>query len=168
MALRANHVLLDATGKMQFMTAVGEMARGLAAPAVLPVWQRELLDARPKPHVSYMHYEYEEAISPHPQTHKDEVLVQRCLLFGPTEIAALRNHVSQNDSEGYTTFEILSGSLWRCRTIAFGFDPNEEVRLLMAVNARSKFNPPLPKGYYGNTCAFPVVRATAGQSFYHY
>ncbi|KAG5596756.1 hypothetical protein H5410_037988 [Solanum commersonii] len=36
-----------------------------------------------------------------------------------------------------------------------------EVRVLCLVNARFKFNPPLPNGFYGNAFAFPVAVATA-------
>lgn len=37
------------------------------------------------------------------------------------------------------------------------------MRIICIVNARSKFNPPLPSGYYGNGFAFPVAVATAGK-----
>ncbi|KAK9994171.1 hypothetical protein SO802_023874 [Lithocarpus litseifolius] len=40
-ALRFNHV----------MNAMGEMAQGATAPSILPVWQRELLNARDPPRV---------------------------------------------------------------------------------------------------------------------
>lgn len=36
------------------------------------------------------------------------------------------------------------------------------MRIICIVNARNKFNPPLPRGYYGNGFAFPVAVATAG------
>lgn len=35
--------------------------------------------------------------------------------------------------------------------------------MLCIVNARSKFNPPLPSGYYGNAFAFPVALSAAGK-----
>ena len=35
--------------------------------------------------------------------------------------------------------------------------------MICIVNARSKFNPPLPNGYYGNAFAFPVALTTAGK-----
>lgn len=36
------------------------------------------------------------------------------------------------------------------------------MRLICIVNARSKLNPPIPQGYYGNAFAFPVAVSTAG------
>ncbi|KAI4342073.1 hypothetical protein MLD38_026732 [Melastoma candidum] len=47
--VRASHVLMDGSGKGQFLKALVEMARGVAAPSVLPVWKRELLSARDPP-----------------------------------------------------------------------------------------------------------------------
>lgn len=35
--------------------------------------------------------------------------------------------------------------------------------MLYNVNARDKFNPPLPRGYYGNAFAFPAASTTAGK-----
>lgn len=42
------------------MNAVAEMARGASSPSVLPVWQRELLDARDPPKVTFTHHEFDE------------------------------------------------------------------------------------------------------------
>ncbi|KAJ8428761.1 hypothetical protein Cgig2_010765 [Carnegiea gigantea] len=105
LVMRGNHVLTDGTGKMQFMNAVGEMARGLPAP--LPTG----------------------------------------LSFLGELNSVLRSHIEPNNlNGGFSTFDILSGALWRCRTIALGLDPKEEVRLLFAVNARSK----------GEICVNPI------------
>ncbi|KMT02363.1 hypothetical protein BVRB_9g205870 [Beta vulgaris subsp. vulgaris] len=159
-ALRANHAMSDGTGVMQFMNVVGEMGKGFVTPSILPVWDRERLTAKRSPNVSFPHPEYDQHEIDH-HSNDEANLIQQSFLFGPTEIAALRRHISPRIKQ-FSTFDILSASLWRCRTIALGLDPEDEVRLLFAVNARSKFNPPLAKGYYGNACAFPAICAKAG------
>jgi len=60
-----------------------------------------------------------------------------------------------------TTFEVLTGCLWRCRTVALQPHPKETVRFHCIVDARSRFNPPVPKGYYGNAIALTAVLSTA-------
>ncbi|KMT02362.1 hypothetical protein BVRB_9g205860 [Beta vulgaris subsp. vulgaris] len=160
-ALRANHSVCDGTGVMQFMNAVGEMGRGSDTPSVLPVWDRERLIAGESPKVSFPHPEYDQHEVDH-HSNGEANLLQQSFLFGPTELEALRRHIPPHIKQ-FSTFDILSACLWRCRTIALGLDPNEEVRLCFAVNARTKFNPPLEKGYYGNACAFPAVCAKAGE-----
>ncbi|XP_074321647.1 benzyl alcohol O-benzoyltransferase-like [Silene latifolia] len=158
-SLRVNHAISDGLGTTQFMNAVGEMGRGFTTPSILPVWERERLIARDPPRITFDHPEYDQPdTTNHHQANSHTGLVQQCLLFGATHLAALRSHVPPHINQ-YSTFDLLSGSLWRCRTKALGLKPEDEVRLLFAVNARNKFEPPLGKGYYGNTCALPVVCA---------
>ena len=40
---------------------------------------------------------------------------------------------------------------------------DDKVRIVFPMNVRSKFNPPLPKGYYGNAFALPMAMAKAGE-----
>ncbi|KAH7867059.1 hypothetical protein Vadar_028400 [Vaccinium darrowii] len=164
-AIRANHTMCDALGQLQFMKAVGEIARGASSISVQPVWQREMLSAREPPHVTCAHREYSElpdtkgAIIPR---HRD--MVVRSFFFGPKEVSALRKLVPSHLQDKCSTFEVVTACLWRCRTIALQPNPDEEVRVLCSVNARGKyFNPPLPVGYYGNAFAMPAAVSTAGR-----
>uniref|UniRef100_Q6E593 Benzyl alcohol O-benzoyltransferase n=1 Tax=Petunia hybrida TaxID=4102 RepID=BEBT1_PETHY len=159
-ALRLNHTMSDAPGLVQFMTAVGEMARGATAPSTLPVWCRELLNARNPPQVTCTHHEYEEVPDTKGTLIPLDDMVHRSFFFGPTEVSALRRFVPPH-LHNCSTFEVLTAALWRCRTISIKPDPEEEVRVLCIVNARSRFNPQLPSGYYGNAFAFPVAVTTA-------
>lgn len=151
----------DAPGLIQFMTAVGELARGAPAPSTPPVWQRELLLARDPPRVTCTHREYEQVPDTKGTIIPLDDMAHRSFFFGPTEVSALRKFLPQYLRNKCSTFEVLTACLWRCRTIALQADPEEEVRIICIVNARSKFNPPLPSGYYGNGFAFPVAVSTA-------
>uniref|UniRef100_A0A7N0TX82 Benzyl alcohol O-benzoyltransferase n=1 Tax=Kalanchoe fedtschenkoi TaxID=63787 RepID=A0A7N0TX82_KALFE len=89
-------------------------------------------------------------------------MVQRSFFFGPDEVAALRNLVPPHLT-WCSTFELLTAVVWRTRTMSLKLDPAEEVRIMNIVNARHKFNPPLPKGYYGNAIAYPAALTSAGE-----
>lgn len=159
MALRLNHTMSDAAGLVQFMSALGEMARGMAEPSIEPVWRRELLNARDPPRVTCTHREYEKVegtVIPF------DDMAHRSFFFGPTELSAIRRLIPSHHRH-CSNFEVLTACLWRCRTKALQPDTHEEVRILCIVNARSKFEPPLPTGYYGNAFAFPVAVTTAGK-----
>lgn len=160
-ALRLNHTMSDAAGLVQFMTAVGEIARGARAPSVRPVWQRQLLNARVPPRVTCAHHEYDEVADTKGTIIPLDDMAHRSFFFGPTEVSALRRFVPPRLRHKCSTFDVLTASLWRCRTTALRPDPEEEVRVLCIVNARARFNPPLPVGYYGNAFAFPVAVTTA-------
>ncbi|GFS45755.1 HXXXD-type acyl-transferase family protein [Actinidia rufa] len=161
-ALRLNHTMSDAPGLVQFMVAVGEMARGATSPSVHPVWQRELLSARDPPRVTCTHHEYDEVPDTKGTIIALDDMAHHSFFFGPIQVSALRRFVPHH-LQKCSTFEVLTACLWRCRTIALQPDPEEEVRILCIVNARGKFQPPLPSAYYGNAFAFPVALTTAGK-----
>lgn len=157
--------MTDGAGIVHFMYAVVEIARGANEPSILPVWQRELLHARDPPRVTHNHREYEQLTD---DTITDPILtgtdfVQQSFFFGPAEIAAIRRHLPHHLDTESTTYEVLTSYIWRCRTKALQLDPSQEVRMMCITDARGKFNPPFPTGYYGNCFAFPAAVATAGE-----
>ncbi|XP_076940588.1 benzyl alcohol O-benzoyltransferase-like [Bidens hawaiensis] len=158
---RICHALCDGTGATQFLTALGEMARGADVPSILPVWQRELLCARDPPSVTCTHPEYDDVAETevHHKIATDEMSTLT-YFFGPSEMSSLRRFVPENLA--CTNFEVLATCLWRCRTIAQQLDPEQDVHLMFFVNSRGKFNPPIPIGYYGNCIVLPCVTSRVG------
>nr|GME14444.1 benzyl alcohol O-benzoyltransferase [Ipomoea batatas] len=163
-ALRMNHTMADGYGLFHFMNTIAEIARGVETPTFQPVWQREYFSARNPPRITCTHYEYEEEPADSMVTNIPlDNLVHRSFFFGPTEISALRSSLPPHLRK-CSTVEILTALLWRCRTIALGFNPDEEVRVLLLINARFRFkDSPLPSGYTGNAFAYPGAKTTAGK-----
>ncbi|CAM0870812.1 unnamed protein product [Alopecurus aequalis] len=156
------HCLFDAPGVRQFLQAVGELAGGMQAPSVRPVWARELLDARDPPRAMYQHPEYELA----PDGANDKLrpgdkLVHRAFFFGPKEIYLLRAQLPPRMRSRCSRFVLLSAFMWRCRTLALEYEPGDEVRFMFVMNARGYGK--LPEGFYGNALTFGVARTTAGE-----
>ncbi|KAD4385927.1 hypothetical protein E3N88_26096 [Mikania micrantha] len=60
------------------------------------------------------------------------------------------------------TFEILSGHVWKCVSIARGLLDDQETKLMVAIDGRARLQPQLPPGYFGNVVFTTVVIATAG------
>ncbi|KAI3991952.1 hypothetical protein MKX01_012897 [Papaver californicum] len=156
---RHNHTICDAQGLHQFVKALAEIARGKLSPSILPLWKRHLLNARDPPQVMFALREYDAISNSKEKLPSLADMVQHSFFFDTKELAALRQHVPPH-LQGCTNFELLTAWLWRCRTIAIGYDPNEEVRVVMAVNTRAKFRSPLPTGFYGNAVAYPVAVST--------
>lgn len=157
--LQICHCLADAPGVAQFMTAIGELVRGAAAPSVRPVWARELLTARSTPRPAYEHPEYEAVADPgKDRIIPGNVILHRPFFFGPADIAALRKAAPPHLRNGCSRFELVAPFVWRCRTAALAYDPSDEVRFTCVVNARGKLRPPLPKGFYGNALTFSTVK----------
>ncbi|KAH1079352.1 hypothetical protein AAZX31_19G227400 [Glycine max] len=162
LAFRFNHTIGDAGGISQFMNAWSEMARSHATkPSIAPVWRRELLRARDPPRITCSHREYDQ-LEDTIITPSNDNMVQRSFFFGPTEIAAIRRLVPHHLRQ-CSTFDLITACFWRCRTKALQMKPDEEVRMMCIINARARFNPPLPVGYYGNAVALPAAVTTAGK-----
>ncbi|KAJ6776570.1 N-BENZOYLTRANSFERASE putative-RELATED [Salix koriyanagi] len=158
----------DALGIVQLLNAIGEIARGAQAPSVLPVWQRELLCARNPPRVTRRHNEYgnDAPVVVDPTSKVPESLgevhavAHRTFVLNRKELSNIRRWIPSH-LHPCSNFEVISACLWRCYAIASQANPNEEMRMQLLVNARSKFNPPLPKGYYGNVLALPAAVTNA-------
>ncbi|TKW36972.1 hypothetical protein SEVIR_1G016500v4 [Setaria viridis] len=167
--LRINHCIADGFGMIQFLRAVADVARGEAAPAVLPVWERHLLMARAPPSTGYVHRKLMLLLKDPPAagagaTPPAASVVCRHFLFGPAEISALRGRVAGYDDLGAscTRFELLTAALWRCRVAAWGLADDQRAVLVFAVNVRRRWVR-IPPGYYGNALVFHVVEADAGE-----
>ncbi|XP_039121200.1 benzyl alcohol O-benzoyltransferase-like [Dioscorea cayenensis subsp. rotundata] len=156
---RLNHTMSDAQGLVQFLNAVAELARGATTPSIIPVWSRELLNARTPPRPAFAHHEYDDVPDTNGTIIPLDDMVHRSFFFGPREIRALRARMPHHLRTS-STFEILTACLWRSRTIALKPDPEEEVRIICIVNARGKDGKKLPEGYYGNAFSFPVAVAS--------
>ncbi|PWA80301.1 benzyl alcohol O-benzoyltransferase [Artemisia annua] len=159
-AIRINHTMCDGQGMLQFMTALGEMARGASKPSMLPVWQRELLLARDPPRVTHTHHEYDEVANSNKSNISMGEMVSKSFFFGPFEMSILRRYLPTH-LQSCTTFEVVSAAVWRCRSVALSSNPEECMRIIFPVNGRSKFKPHIPVGYYGNCVVVPVALATA-------
>nr|UUA44353.1 alcohol acyltransferase type III.2 [Vitis vinifera]UUA44357.1 alcohol acyltransferase type III.2 [Vitis vinifera]UUA44358.1 alcohol acyltransferase type III.2 [Vitis vinifera]UUA44360.1 alcohol acyltransferase type III.2 [Vitis vinifera]UUA44361.1 alcohol acyltransferase type III.2 [Vitis vinifera] len=162
-ALRLNHTLSDAAGLIQFLNTIGEMAQGLSVPSLLPIWQRELLNARNPPQITRIHHEYEKVTNTKGtlMAMDENNLVHRSFFFGREEIRALRNRLPASLG-ACSTFEVLMACVWRCRTIAFAVDPDEVVGISCIINMRGKHGLELPPGYYGNAFVTPASITKAG------
>lgn len=165
LGVRLHHTMADAQGLVQFLGAVAELARGAVALTVRPVWGRELLEARDPPRPAFAHREYDEVPDTKGTIIPLDDMVHRSFFFGRREVAAARAHLPPGLRSRASTFDLLTGLLWKCRTAALAPDADEEMRMICIVNARGgklRSGAAIPEGYYGNAFAFPVAVATAG------
>ncbi|KAJ3684676.1 hypothetical protein LUZ61_013840 [Rhynchospora tenuis] len=162
------HMIADAHGWAQFLTAIGEFKRGADQLNVLPVWDRHLLLARDPPAPTHIHLEYEPFEG---ETEYDDVLktlpanlVYRSFLFGPKDISFLKKYVqSLKSMSNVSRFELITAAVWRSRTIALDYNPDCEIYVQFPVNSKGKMVSPLPTGFYGNAFARAVAFSKAGK-----
>ncbi|KAK1683673.1 hypothetical protein QYE76_044521 [Lolium multiflorum] len=165
LGLAMNHCMFDGLGAMEFVNSWAEMARGAAELTVPPFMDRTVLRARDPPVISFPHREFDEIadVSGMAALYGGQELIYRSFCFDPDRLERVRAlALAGGDLERCTTFEALSGLVWRARTAALGLAPEQQTKLLFAVDGRRRFVPPLPKGYFGNGIVLTNALATAG------
>ncbi|KAF5748682.1 HXXXD-type acyl-transferase family protein [Tripterygium wilfordii] len=164
LGLCMNHCMFDGIGAMEFVNSWGETARNLQL-TVPPYIDRSILKARNPPKIEHIHQEFAEIEdkSNTSELYIDEMLY-RSFCFDPEKLGEVKaKAMADKYLDKCTTFEALSAFVWRARTKALNMQPEQETKLLFAVDGRPKFNPPLPKGYFGNGIVLTNSICKAGE-----
>lgn len=160
-----NHCMFDGIGAMEFVNSWGETARGFPL-TVPPFLDRSLLKAREPPMIEFPHSEFAEIedVSNTWKLYGDEEMHYRSFCFEPEKLSKLKQKALEDGVlKSCTTFEALSGFVWRARTEALRMQPDQQTKLLFAVDGRSRFQPPVPKGYSGNAIVLTNSLCSAGE-----
>ncbi|KAF7106897.1 hypothetical protein CFC21_107599 [Triticum aestivum] len=170
------HSIFDGFGMIQFIKSIGDLARGEVQPAVLPVWERHILMARTPPRITDIdpayspvltgsEYDVNRIVNDVMLSTAVESMVHKYLLFSPRDITHLRGYIVPSLlTKPATAFELLTAVMWRCQTIALGYEVDTKVRLIFTLNARGrwKHDLPIPREYYGNTLVYTIAEITVG------
>jgi hypothetical protein len=147
-----NHLLCDGCGLVQFFQAVGELARGLASPSVIPVREGDSLKLGLPP-FSTKFMRFVATLQPFLRA-----------FLNITVPSSLINHIKHmfSASQGLScsVFEAVAAVLWRCRTRAILCDQGALVALFFMANARKYAG--AKEGFYGNCVTIHLVTATSG------
>ncbi|KAG6686175.1 hypothetical protein I3842_11G004200 [Carya illinoinensis] len=155
LGLCMSHCMFDGISAMEFVNSWGETARGLSL-NIPPFLDRSILKSRNPPKIESQHHEFAkiEDISETSKVYKEEMLY---------------SSFSMEDGvlDKCTTFEALAAFVWRARTQSLRMQPDHKTKLLFAVDGRSRFEPPLPKGYSGNGIVLTNAICSAGEQLEH-
>ncbi|KAM3295244.1 hypothetical protein ACQJBY_037865 [Aegilops geniculata] len=147
-----SHLVFDGQGAAQFLTAVGEMARGLPEPSVKPIWSRDAIPNPPKP-----------PLGP-PPSFTAFNFVKSTVEISLDSIKRVKDQVASETAQRCSTFDVVTAIIFKCRAAATGSAPDAEVRLGFAAGTRHLLGSslPSPDGYYGN-CVYPGGLARASK-----
>ncbi|XP_057459724.1 LOW QUALITY PROTEIN: omega-hydroxypalmitate O-feruloyl transferase-like [Actinidia eriantha] len=164
LGLCMNHCMFDGLGAMEFVNSWGETACGLPL-KVPPFKDRTILKARNTPKIEFPHHEFAEIkdVSNTFDLYKEEMLY-RSFCFDPDKLEHLKTKAMEDGVlPKCTTFEALSAFVWKSRSEALKMKPEQETKLLFAVDGRSRFDPKIPEGYFGNGIVLTNSLCTAGE-----
>uniref|UniRef100_A0A0E0INY5 Uncharacterized protein n=1 Tax=Oryza nivara TaxID=4536 RepID=A0A0E0INY5_ORYNI len=143
-------------GIAQFIQAVGELARGLPSPSVVPVRQDDIVATQVVPPFTMALLQFLPGLKPLDLTFNNVTV--------PT---SLINHIRRfrggqpASTTTVTAFEAVAAVLWKCRTRAVMASPEAPAILLFVVNAR-KHLAGVKDGYYGNCSMMHMAMAKSG------
>lgn len=168
LGVNVNHCMNDGISAMQFVNSWGETARGLDIKTP-PFLDRTILKPRNPPQIEFPHNEFAEIEDLSSDTNKlihveEEEILYKSFYFNENKLEFLKKKATEDGVlKKCSTFEALSGFIWRARTKASKLHPNQEVKLLFAVDGRSKFVPEIPKGYFGNAIVLSNAMCKASE-----
>jgi len=162
------HHVADGFSGLHFINTWADMARGLDLTIPPFIDGRTLLRARDPPEPKFHHVEYQP-----PPTLKTAPLDQTkatpeeaaVAIFKITrgQIDALKAKSKENgNTVAYSSYEMLSGHIWRCVCEARGLEADQATKLYIATDGRSRLDPPMPPGYFGNVIFTTTPMAHAG------
>ncbi|XP_022940115.1 uncharacterized acetyltransferase At3g50280-like [Cucurbita moschata] len=72
--------------------------------------------------------------------------------FSSESVAALKAKANTDyETNKISSFQSLSALIWRCITRVRGLPPDQTIGCIMAINNRSRLEPPLSENYFGNS-----------------
>ncbi|PQM40910.1 shikimate O-hydroxycinnamoyltransferase [Prunus yedoensis var. nudiflora] len=163
------HRIADGVSGLHFVNTWSDIARGDLKHINPPFLDRTLLRARNPPQPAFPHIEFQ----PSPQMKLASDLLQSTTnattsLFRLTQeqLNILKSKFKEDGGKNintmkYTSFEILAGHIWRCACKARKLPDDQDTRLFIGIDGRSRLQPPLPPGFFGNAVfRAPQIAAT--------
>ncbi|XP_078150604.1 putrescine hydroxycinnamoyltransferase 1-like [Carex rostrata] len=150
-----HHYAFDGRGASLFIKTISAFARGDTGTIPAPFFDRSLLRARSPPSVSFDHSDYTpKVIQSNISSNTSSQVVCSNLKLTKEQIQSLK---SLAGGERVSTFRAVVAHVWKCTCIARGLASDQETQLLLPVDLRGRFKPPLPTTYIGN----PTLRTKA-------
>ncbi|GAA0141473.1 acetyltransferase [Lithospermum erythrorhizon] len=161
------HHVADGASGLHFINTWSDMARGLDI-TIPPFIDRTLLRARDLPLPQFEHIEYQPppSLKDCPLSSDNSVVPDSSVnIFKLTrdQINALKAKSKENGNTiSYSSYEMLAGHVWRSTCIARGLTDDQGTKLYIATDGRSRLQPALPPGYFGNVIFTTTPMASAG------
>ena len=163
-----NHIMVDGTSFWHFFNSWSEvfMAQlqgkniSISRPPVLKRWVPDGYD----PIINLPFTHHDEFIS----RFEAPVLKERIFHFSSESLAELKARANAEcNSNKISSFQALSALLWRSITRVRSLPDEQETSCRLAINNRTRLDPPLPENYFGNSIQTVRGVATAGELLQH-
>ncbi|GLT64717.1 hypothetical protein SLA2020_371920 [Shorea laevis] len=162
LGIAMNHILMDGEALLYFLKSWGKITRGIHL-SVEPYLNRSILSPRQPPILDIPHPEFVKLETKTSTPSDQESRIYQSFCFKPQKLQQLKQLAKEKGSvTNPTSFEVISALMWIMRTKAFKTEPHVTIKLLTAVDVRTKIKPPMPECYFGNCYAVSCAACKAG------
>nr|AFZ78609.1 hydroxycinnamoyl-CoA:shikimate/quinate hydroxycinnamoyl transferase [Populus tomentosa] len=159
------HHAADGFSGLHFVNTWSDMARGLDL-TIPPFIDRTLLRARDPPQPVFHHVEYQPPPSMKTvlETSKPESTAVSIFKLSRDQLSTLKAKAKEDGNNiSYSSYEMLAAHVWRSTCKARELPDDQETKLYIATDGRSRLRPQLPPGYFGNVIFTATPIAVAGE-----
>ncbi|KAH7547502.1 hypothetical protein FEM48_Zijuj01G0316800 [Ziziphus jujuba var. spinosa] len=165
-----HHYVVDGVSGLHFVNTWSDITRGLDV-KFPPFFDRTLLRGRDPPRPTFDHIEFRPPPSLKISSNStqsglhDQSTSISTLKINPNQLNVLRTKFMEDGKSTvtYSTYEILSAHIWKCTCMARELLDDQETKLHIATDVRTRLDPPLPHGYFGNGILITTPIALAGE-----
>ncbi|KAJ4822147.1 hypothetical protein Tsubulata_017298 [Turnera subulata] len=157
------HHVADGFSGLHFVNTWSDMARGLDL-TIPPFIDRTLLRARDPPQPTFQHIEYQPPPALKTPQETETPATVAMFKLSREQLNTLKAKAKEDGNTiTYSSYEMLAGHVWRSTCKARGLADDQETKLYIATDGRSRLRPPLPPGYFGNAVFTATPIAVAGE-----
>ncbi|CAJ1951449.1 unnamed protein product [Sphenostylis stenocarpa] len=163
------HHAADGASGLHFINTWSDVARGLDV-SIPPFIDRTILRARDPPRPAFDHIEYKPPPAmktqqpTKPGTDSDSAAAAVSIFKLTRDQLNTLKAKSKEDGNtiNYSSYEMLAGHVWRSVCKARALPDDQETKLYIATDGRSRLQPSPPPGYFGNVIFTTTPIAVAG------
>nr|XP_043606615.1 shikimate O-hydroxycinnamoyltransferase-like [Erigeron canadensis] len=156
-----HHRLGDGLSLLHFIKSWSEMARGLDL-TLLPFIDRTLLKARDPPQANFNHIEFQPV--PSMKSCPSSENVASVFKLTRDQLNVLRAKSKEDGNTiNFSLYKLLAGHIWRSVSKARGLPDDQETEVYIPTDGRTRLQPNLPPGYFGNVIFMTTPIAVAGK-----
>ncbi|KAL8056317.1 hypothetical protein ABFX02_04G111800 [Erythranthe guttata] len=171
LGVAVHHHAADGISGIHFINTWSDLARAgndVTIKIQPPFLDRTVFCARDPPQPQFAHSEYHRPTTAPQPNSGDTSKTKYCFFkLTPNHIKTLKAKVNNNNDDAnrssYTTYEALAGHVWRCVSKARNLPEDQETKLYVTTDGRSRLRPPLPVGYFGNVVFWAPAVAPSGE-----
>ncbi|ONI27326.1 hypothetical protein PRUPE_1G080100 [Prunus persica] len=156
--LTISHAVVDGQSTFHFISEWARLAKGEPI-GVMPFLDRKAFQARTLPAGNTLGLD-------HSEKKKTTVAMLKLTKQQIEKLKRMANEGNDYKNSGtkpaYTRYKTVAGHIWRCASKARVHRNEQPTAMGVCVDLRSRMQPPLPQGYFGNATFYGVARSLAG------